>query len=278
MDCRVTIYTAVYFYLTDILMLAIVFLIRTTTNDQIRRNYMQLIDRLMQIGLSRHEAELYILLHREGPMTGYEASKLSGISRSNAYPALASLTEKGAAWTIAGDVQKYTAVPAADFCSSKRRQFNQTIDWIELHMPAVQPAAEPYITITGRDNIIDQIKNLVTAAEFRVYAALDRVLAAELMTELISAASRGLKVVLIADVDNLPAGIKMYRKTREAGQIRLITDSSQVMTGDISGDNEPLCLFTRNSTLVTLFKESMMNEIALIRLTDQGTDTEFGGE
>lgn len=98
------------------------------------------------------------------------------------------------------------------------------------------------------------------------------------MPELISAASRGLKVVLIADVDNLPAGIKMYRKTREAGQIRLITDSSQVMTGDISGDNEPLCLFTRNSTLVTLFKESMMNEIALIRLTDQGTDTEFGGE
>ena len=239
---------------------------------------MQLIDKLMQIGLNRHEAELYILLHREGPMTGYEASKLTRISRSNAYPALASLAEKGAAWTIAGDVQKYTAVPIGDFCSSKRRQFNQTIDWIEQHMPSVQPAADPYITITGRDNIIDQIKNLVTAAEFRVYAALDSVLTEELMPELVSAAARGLKVVLIADAEQIPPGIKMYRKAREAGQIRLITDSSQVMTGDISGDNEPICLYTRNSTLVTLFKESMMNEIALIRLTDQGTDTEFGGE
>jgi hypothetical protein len=65
MDCRVTIYTAVYFYLTDILMLAIVFLIRTTTNDQIRRNYMQLIDRLMQIGAQNDGRALYFA-HREG--------------------------------------------------------------------------------------------------------------------------------------------------------------------------------------------------------------------
>jgi sugar-specific transcriptional regulator TrmB len=40
---------------------------------------MQLIDRLMSVGLGRHEAELYVLLHREGPMTGYEAAKHSGI-------------------------------------------------------------------------------------------------------------------------------------------------------------------------------------------------------
>ncbi|NLW12728.1 MAG: TrmB family transcriptional regulator [Clostridiaceae bacterium] len=239
---------------------------------------MQLIDSLMTIGLSRHEAELYVLLHREGPMTGYEASKLTGISRSNAYPALSALTEKGAAWTIAGDVQKYTAVPVVDFCSSKRRQFNDTIDWIEQHMPAIQTAAEPYITIAGRQNIMDQIRNLINAANLRVYAALDNIMTAELMPELSSATARGLKVVLIADLDKVPAGMTIYRKSRDSGQIRLITDSSQVITGDISGDNEPICLYSQNSNLVTLFKEAMVNEIALIRLTDQGTDTEFGGE
>lgn len=239
---------------------------------------MQLIDKLMSIGLNRHEAELYILLHREGPMTGYEASKLSGISRSNAYPALSALAEKGGAWTIAGDVQKYTAVPVADFCSSKSRHYNEILEWIEHHMPAMQPAAEPFITISGRKNIMDQVRNLIDSASMRIYAAIDNVMTTELLSELSAAAERGLKVVLIADMDESPAGMTLYKKKRDPGQIRLITDSCQVMTGNTSGDSEPICLYSRNSTLVTLLKEAMMNEIALIRLTDQGKNTELGGE
>jgi hypothetical protein len=44
-------------------------------------------------------------------------------------------------------------------------------------------------------------------------------------------------------------------------------DSSIVLTGEIS-DNSPedsSCLFSRHQALVSLFKESMMNEISLIR-------------
>lgn len=47
------------------------------------------VERLMEFGLTRHEASLYILLTLEGSLNGYEAAKQSGISRSNAYNALA---------------------------------------------------------------------------------------------------------------------------------------------------------------------------------------------
>jgi len=46
----------------------------------------------------------------------------------------------------------------------------------------------------------------------------------------------------------------------------LIVDSATVLTGEIS-DNSPSgssCLFSRHQALVSLFKESMMNEISLI--------------
>ena len=54
-----------------------------------------LIESLMCFGLTRQEATVYLCLSQNGGMTGYEAAKQTGISRSNAYGALAGLVEKG---------------------------------------------------------------------------------------------------------------------------------------------------------------------------------------
>ena len=59
---------------------------------------MEHIDALTQYGLTRQEANLYLLLLSEGSLTGYEASKQTGISRSNTYSGLAGLVDKGAAY------------------------------------------------------------------------------------------------------------------------------------------------------------------------------------
>lgn len=66
------------------------------------------VERLMEFGLTRHEASLYILLTLEGSLNGYEAAKQSGISRSNAYNALAGLVDKGAAYIQEEDTVRYT--------------------------------------------------------------------------------------------------------------------------------------------------------------------------
>ena len=57
---------------------------------------MSFIEKLMVFGLTRQEASIYLCLYRNGILTGYEAAKLTGISRSNVYNALAGLAEKGA--------------------------------------------------------------------------------------------------------------------------------------------------------------------------------------
>ena len=69
------------------------------------------IERLMEFGLTRQEAGIYGCLISEGKTTGYEVAKQLGISRSNAYNSLASMTEKGAAYLVEeGTTKKY--VPA----------------------------------------------------------------------------------------------------------------------------------------------------------------------
>ena len=47
------------------------------------------VELLMSFGLTRQEARVYVLLLGEGALSGYEAAKRLGISRSNAYAALA---------------------------------------------------------------------------------------------------------------------------------------------------------------------------------------------
>ena len=51
------------------------------------------VELLMSFGLTRQEARVYVLLLGEGALSGYEAAKRLGISRSNAYAALAGLVE-----------------------------------------------------------------------------------------------------------------------------------------------------------------------------------------
>ena len=76
-----------------------------------------LTEKLVQFGLTRQEASIYLCLLRNRELSGYEVSKLTGISRSNVYGALAGLVEEGAAYLLEGETNKYTDVSAADFCA-----------------------------------------------------------------------------------------------------------------------------------------------------------------
>lgn len=81
-----------------------------------------LTEKLVQFGLTRQEANIYMCLLRNKDLSGYEVSKLTGISRSNVYSALAALVDEGAAYLMEGETNKYTAVPIGDFCQNKIRR------------------------------------------------------------------------------------------------------------------------------------------------------------
>ena len=68
---------------------------------------MDYMEQMMAFGLTRQEAVVYWTLLTEGPLTGYEVAKSTGISRSNGYTSLANLVEKGAAYLEEGTVQRY---------------------------------------------------------------------------------------------------------------------------------------------------------------------------
>lgn len=224
---------------------------------------MTLVECLMKTGLTRHESELYIALCREGDMNGYEAAKATGIPRANAYQALASLADKGGAYVIEGPVQRYVAVPVEEYCNNVLSHMKTVLEQIRRECPSGKLQHDPYITITGFEHIVDKMKNMIREATKRVYISLSEKEIAYVRDELLDAVRRGLKVVAITSAGVVLEGAIVYTIQKKPGPIRIIVDSSQVLTGEISGLDEDSCLFSRNKPLVELIKDSLKNEILL---------------
>lgn len=226
---------------------------------------MDLVDSLIKIGFTRHEAENYLALCKEGALTGYEAAKITGIPRSNVYLALSGLVEKGGAYRIEGDPVKYIAVPAHELIYNKRNEFETVLQYLETHIPRREAPLEPFITISGKTNIIHKMKNIILEAKERIYFSGSQIELEYVLPELTNALKRGLKVVLITSPDFEGAGFTHYPAPKQPGQIRIIADSTTVLTGEINNADSS-CLFSHNKNLVQLIKDSLTNEIKLIEL------------
>ena len=228
-----------------------------------------LAEKLVQFGLTRQEANIYLCLLRNKDLSGYEVSKITGISRSNVYSALASLVEKGAAYLLEGETNKYTAVAIEDFCENRIRRLTTLKQELAAQIPQIGDDSEGYITISSHRHIMDKIYNMLEHVEYRVYLSMPTEYLEQFRHHLEQLAADGKKVVLL--VSDLPSteirGSIIYETDKRDRQLRLIVDSSYVLTGEMTGNTTDSCLYCGQKNFVNVFKDSLRNEIKLIQLT-----------
>lgn len=229
-------------------------------------NELKLIEALMQTGLTKNESELYIVLCREGELTGYEAAKASGISRANAYQVLSGLVHKGGAYIMEGAVPRYVAVSVEEYCSNHLFHMNMFLEVIKRECPKRKETTEGYLTLIGTLNIQDKIRYIIENAKERVYVSISEKEIDYFKEPLEAAVEKGLKVVAILSGDIQLKGVIIHQISKSSGQIRLIADSTNVLTGVITGSEEDVCLYSKNKPLVELLKDSLKNEIRLSEL------------
>lgn len=230
---------------------------------------MDILENLMRFGLTRQESTLYVQLLTEGAMTGYEAAKATGISRSNAYTSLAGLVDKGAACTVDGTPTRYVPVPAGEFLEKKISALEAVKAQLISCLPEKSGGDDGYMTIKGAENICHKIEYLIKSAMQRIYITGQGPLLHPFMEILRKRAGEGIKVVVISDIPMEHSGLISYVAPRAPGQIGIITDSGAVLTGELSASGGTSCLYSRKKNLVDLFKKSLSNEIKLIELHQQ---------
>lgn len=230
-------------------------------------NEAALIDKLMLFGLTRQEASIYLCLAANRELSGYEVSKMTGISRSNVYNSLAGLVEKGAAYLLEGSTNKYTAVEVKEFCGNKLRFLKEIQEELVRDFPRQEYDSEGYITISGHKHIVDKIHSMLAGAQYRVYVSMPIEYLEQFREDINRMLETGKKVVLLVREEVDFPGAIIYVTAKEEAQVRLIVDSAYVLTGDMEGLASDSCLYCGQRNFVNVFKESMKNEIKLIELT-----------
>ena len=224
---------------------------------------MNFIDSLNDFGLTRQEGSIYCALLNHGEMTGYEVAKDTGISRSNVYAALTALVEKGAAYLVQGEATKYRPVEISRFTDNRISELKKTAAWLEKHAPRKVISCEGYITIIGAKNIKNKIRQMLSETELRLYMMAPADVLSEFEGELSEIVKAGKKVVLLTQGFKL-SGAKIYETKPEPGQLRFITDSSYVLTGELTGDEHDTCLYSGQKNLVEVMKEALKDKITLL--------------
>jgi len=228
-----------------------------------------LISSLMEFGLTRQEATIYLNLLKNEMQTGYEVSKQTGISRSNAYNALAGLVESGAAYICEGNATKYEAVEIEEFCTNKIRSMEKKKEFLITNMPKETHSEEGYLTITGDEQITHKVKNMLFLAQKRVYLSMSAQNLEQFRTELLELEKKKIKMVILSDRAVEIPQAKLYLTENKKQQIGVITDSRYVITGELGKGADSNCLYSGQSNLVRVFKDYLKNEIKLLELTGE---------
>ncbi|HEY5558080.1 TrmB family transcriptional regulator [Acetobacterium sp.] len=227
---------------------------------------MDIVERLTQFDLTRHEASIYLTLISEGDLNGYEVAKATGIARSNAYTSLASLVEKGGAFVIEESTIRYTPVPIEEFCENKIRKLQESKKDLIKSIPKKRDVVEGYITIKGEKNILNKLKNMILEAQERVYLSVSGQILETVLSDIKNAIGKGTKMVIITNGPFCLEGATVYITEQPLQQIRLIADSTNVLIGDMNNGEYSTCLYSKKKNLIDLFKDSMKNEIKLIEI------------
>ena len=156
---------------------------------------------------------------------------------------------------------------------------------LERQIPKQKQEDAKYLTIRGRRHIEDKFRNMLKEVKERVYLSVAASVADLFREELAELTAQNKKVVLLTDEQYILDGAIIYYAGKRSfasghtgceetvdGQIRLITDSSYALTGELQDEETSACLYSANPNLVRLLKDALANEIKLIEIEGKSKD------
>lgn len=229
-----------------------------------------LVEALKTLGLTGHEAQVYISNVQKGEQTGYEIANLTGIARSNVYAALASLLEKGIVYKVSEEPARYVAISPEELSARVIRSIESSSLELINQLKPQQLNQDLVISLEGEENILDKIIYLLRHAASTIYLDASAADLAELADDLQQARLRGVKVVIISLGKCPVAGMLVYENQSPASwlisagrPVRLIVDSSTMLTGELGRGKSSRGIYSSNASLVMMAKHSFTQEIIL---------------
>jgi len=133
-----------------------------------------IIDDLVSLGYTEYEARVYLALVEHPEVSGYEASKHSGVPRSRVYEVLGDLVDKGAALQMSVDDRNvYRPLPYRALLEKHRQKTSTTLDRLEKRLAALPRESEEYsfFALSGRDAVMAHAREMIESTQHTVFVS-----------------------------------------------------------------------------------------------------------
>jgi predicted transcriptional regulator len=235
---------------------------------------------LGQLGFSEYEARAYIALLKQSPLNGYELAKSSNLPRANVYAVLQKLEDRGAVVrldTPAG--ARYSPVSPSELTRRLGSNFQQTLDAAQRSLEEItSPVEHEYVwNARGYSVLLDHARALVDATQHRLLVATWPLESEALGENLARAEERGVELTTLCmaacvnECGNCRERLFRFKvpPSQPNRWLVLVSDDSELVTGEIGVGDEALAVRTRHRLLVDLAGWYIRHSIALAAvLTD----------
>jgi hypothetical protein len=226
------------------------------------------------LGFGDYEARVYVTLLTDGPLSGYEVSKRSGVPRPNVYPALQRLEERGAVTVLAASRgARYAARPAAELLERLGRGYRDRLQGAHDALQRLGTAAtEPVAAaVAGEEELLGRARAMVEGATAQVVLAVTPDTAPPLATVVTDALDRGVPVTTLCQrACPQPCGSchgALFRQDLDGPAqehwLVVVVDDREALAADLNrAGTGPSGLVTRHPALVRAVAGSVRDGIA----------------
>ncbi|MCC3357149.1 TrmB family transcriptional regulator [Bacillus sp. REN16] len=239
-----------------------------------------ILETLKNLNFTEYEAKAYLTLLEDSPLTGYAVAKNSGVPRSKIYEVLECLTLRGDILVSPGNTAQYIPVPAKELIKNRRMKAEENFELAEKSLAEFERSTndrENIWNITGRNEILDKVKDCIVSAKKRILLEVWKEEFEELEHDLRQAAKRGVNVTIIAygEINTDFAHVYLHymgdKITEEYGGRWLVIsgDDSEVVAGIVSLGKDSRAAWSRHVGLVMPITEVMIHDLYIMEIMEK---------
>ena len=250
-----------------------------------------IIDRLYAIGFNKLEAEVYITLLQESPLTGYRIAKLLGKAAPNTYSALESLREKGAVVVDEGMANKlYSAVALDDYFQQLESFLHNSNHFLQenIHRLSSSSRENKIHWLHSYEQLEQRMLSMISHSVYTVIVDAFPSLLNAILPHLIQAAKDGVRIVINAYEPIAVPGCQVIVKSNAqkvmkmwAGDwINIAADGREFLISEVSRDSSRTvhALWSNSSFLSFFLFNGFRYEIMFSRLAHTLRELGYGQE
>lgn len=222
------------------------------------------VQELKSLGFSDYEARIYVCLIEESPKTAYELANKSGVPRPNAYSALNSLAERGAAMPVSQNPVRYVGRDPKELLSSIAERTKSTCEDLAQRLSEISaPQGDDYVwNLYGEVAINAKMAEMIAEARDAIWIKAGPEVLRPHADALRAAIERGVRLTVILfgdDADEFRYSDLCEIYIHEASGVRMGTadnlftmtvDHSEMLTADET--NGTKAAHTQNQAVVKM--------------------------